>query len=1082
MPQLPLKILQASAGSGKTFSLTAHYLTLLLAGEHKYREILAVTFTNKATEEMKSRIMEVLKGFAEGDPSKKISDYRQIVLQAHPDMSAETLKMLSDKIYRKILHDYGRFSVSTIDGFVQKVIRGFAFELGLDAGYGLEMNYDKVKQDLAQRLDKALDNNPVLLQWIIDLALDRINNNLSWNYRRELIELANEIFKERYQPFEQAVKQLGESADLDALFKDYNRVTRLGIETFESAIQDLALQGLEILQVEDVDVAMMKGKSRSPLNNLIKIKDGDLTKVAALGKLVDQPEEWFQKGYGGNAYKELNPVLSQLLNTYQEGLSAYLLALAFNKNLYYLRLMQEMAVLLKDYRSESPNLLISDAQNLLRGITDDADGNPSFIWEKMGNRYRHFLFDEFQDTSSNQWGSFKSLLTNAMATANGKLTDHLIVGDTKQSIYRWRNGDWNILHRQAKLDVQGHNVIEESLEENYRSTKNIIAFNNNLYRRLPEMMQTHLNGAIAEQETTNILNWWQQKGFDHIVKDVYAEATQKITPFTLEGGTIHFNVLKEDEGGRPLTKVSFRDLSLLKMVEELNVLLNVKHYRLQDICVLVRSNSEAVATVEMLMNEGINVISGEALLLNNNSAVKLIINTFHVLGGLAKNTALYKANCISLYSRLEEKHLRPEYFFSLKEKTLGELAGLLPEELCVNWQSWMQQPIPALLEKTIEAYGLNDKKNVSHLPYLLALRDLTGNFAQHGEKGIASFLNYWEEEGGRKTLPASENSDALQVITIHKSKGLAFKAVMLPFCNWDINGKTNSIFWVPAEETPYHHLHSIPLKYNKELGRSSVAKSYFEELLYNNMDALNMLYVATTRSREYLYLNTMGKKTDTVSNIGDLLFRVFSDQLSEDNSYVIDDAVPASAEKEDQAGLIELDHYPVSSRLSQVFDASLKRRDIDLVTGERPGRTGTILHEVLAGAGNPAEAETVLQNLLLEGVFKEEELPFLKSQVLAVLQHAGLQEILNNSEQSLNERSIIDARGKSYRPDTVLVSGNVVTVIDYKFTQQESDRHIEQVEHYRALLLAMGYTTVKTYLFYATTAQLKLINDDTKGI
>jgi ATP-dependent exoDNAse (exonuclease V) beta subunit len=1076
MSQQPLKILQASAGSGKTFSLTAHYLTLLLSSETKYREILAVTFTNKATEEMKTRIMEVLKGFAQGDTSKKIGDYRDIVLKAHPDLDAGSLKRKSDVIYRKILHDYSRFSVSTIDGFVQKVIRGFAFELGLDAGYGLEMNYDKVKNELAERLDKALDKNPVLLQWIIDLALDRINNNLSWNYRRELIELTNEIFKERYQPFEQAVKELGEIADLDTLFKDYNKITRLSIEAFEGTVKDLAEQALQIFQVEDIEVGDLKGKSRSPLNNLQKIADGDLSKISSLAKLVDQPEEWFQKAAVNTAYDELNPVIAKLVSAYQEGLSAYLLAQAFNKNLYYLRLMQEMAVLLKEYRNESPNLLISDAQTLLKGITDDADDNPSFIWEKMGNRYRNFLFDEFQDTSANQWGSFKSLLTNAMASPSGKLIDHLIVGDTKQSIYRWRNGDWNILHQQAKQDVQIHNVVEDSLEENYRSTKNIIHFNNTLFKQLPQLMQSGLNDAVAEQESLpDLLKWWQQQGFDRIVTDVYAEAEQKTTPYTLEGGTISFNVFKTDPEGNALTKTTFRDLALSKMIAELDVLFTVKKYKPRDICILVRSNSEAIAAVETLMEQGIDVISGEALLLSNNTAVKLIINTLQVMGGLAENTALYKANCISLYARLQQKPVEPHHFFSLKFKSLAQLGDLLPAALCAEWQTWMQQPLPALLEKIIEAYGLNEKRNAMMLPYLFALRDLTGSFALHGEKGIAAFLNYWEEEGARRTLPSSENTDAVQVITIHKSKGLAFRAVMLPFCNWDINGKTNGIFWVSAADTPYHHLHSIPLKYTKELGRSTVARPYFEELLYSNMDALNMLYVATTRSKEYLYISTMGKKTDTVTNIGDLLFKVFADRLSEEGNYLIDDPVASVPEKETLKSEIELELYPVSDRLSQVFDARLKRREIDLLTGESAGRTGTILHEILASASDPQEVEEVLQNLLLEGIFKAEELPFLRNQALSVLQHSGLQEILTGSEESLNERSIIDAEGKSYRPDKVLMKGKEVTIIDYKFTQQESNKHVEQVDHYRSLLQAMGYSSVNTYLFYALTGVLKKV-------
>jgi ATP-dependent helicase/nuclease subunit A len=1071
----PLKILQASAGSGKTFSLTAHYLTLLLSGETKYREILAVTFTNKATEEMKSRIMEVLKGFAEGDPSKKIGAYRDIVLKAHPDLNAISLKEKSNRIYRKILHDYSRFSVSTIDGFVQKVIRGFAFELGLDAGYGLEMNYDKVKNELAERLDKALDKNPVLLQWIIDLALDRIQNNLSWNYRRELIELTNEIFKERYQPFEQAIKDLSETTDLDALFKDYNKITRLGIETFELSLKDLATQALEIFQVEGIDPASLKGKSRSPLNNLSKIAAGDLSKVSSLAKLVDQPEEWFQKGQEQGAYAELNPLIGKLVKTYQEGLSAYLLAHAFNKNLYYLRLMQEMASLLKDYRNESPNLLISDAQTLLKGITDDADDNPSFIWEKMGNRYRNFLFDEFQDTSANQWGSFRSLLTNAMASPSGKLVDHLIVGDTKQSIYRWRNGDWNILHQQAKLDVKAHNVIDESLEENYRSTANIIRFNNRLFKDMPQKMQQYLNGNILEQELKVLSDWWEEKGYSHIVQDVYAEAEQKTTPFTLPGGTISLHVFKEDDEGAALTKTTFRALALTRMIAEIKSLMETKGYQQKDICVLVRSNSEAIAAVESLMAQGIEVISGEALLLTNNSAVKLILNTLQVMGGLAANTALYKANCISLYAKLKGVQAEPSHYFSLGTKHLADLEDLLPAVLCQNWQTWIQQPLPALLEKLIAAYGLNEPQYIGHLPYLLAFRDLTGSFAMMGEKGIASFLRFWEEEGGRKTLPSSDNTDAVQVITIHKSKGLAFRAVMLPFCNWDINGKTNGVFWVPAEDTPYHHLQRIPLKYNKDLGRSTVAKSYFEELLYNNMDALNMLYVATTRSQEYLYLSTMGKKTDTITNIGDLLDKVFADDLDAEGTYLIEDPVPVQEEKDNSRHEIEMDRYPVSNRLSQVFDANLKRREIDLLTGESSGRIGTILHEVLAQASTVEEVSSVLQNMLLDGVFRADELDDLQKRAIAVLEHPDLQAILQQADHTLNERSIVDANGKSYRPDKVLVKGNSVIVIDYKFTQQESDQHMEQVLHYKTLLLAMGYTSVTTYLFYAISGQLKLV-------
>jgi ATP-dependent helicase/nuclease subunit A len=1070
----PIKILQASAGSGKTFSLTVHYLTLLFSGENKYREILAVTFTNKATEEMKTRILDVLKGLAQGDESRKINDYRLLILKAHGDLNAESLKRKADLIYRKILHDYSRFSVSTIDGFVQKVIRGFAFELGLDSGYALEMNYDKVKNELADRLDKALDKQPQLLQWIIDLAKERISNNMGWNYRRELLELTGEIFKERYQPFEQAIEALGEVADIDELFKDYQKVTRQSIELFESTVIQYATDASEIFEVMDIDRNSLKGISRSPLFNLRKVADGDFSKISSLEKLVDQPEEWFKKGQGAGLFEELNPTLVKLLETYKKGMAAYLLAQGFNKNLYYLRLMQEMAGLLKGYRDESQNLLISDAQNLLRGITDDAGENPSFIWEKMGSRYRNFLFDEFQDTSSNQWGSFKSLLSNAIASPSENLIDHLIVGDTKQSIYRWRNGDWNILHQQAKLELGAHNVVEDSLEENYRSTANIINFNNQLFKNLPQLLQAQLNGNIdGLEDSADMDTWWKAKGFDHIVTDVYAAATQKLTPKTLEGGTIKCLVLKEDAEGNVINKNNFPEQAIKRMLEEIKDLLEVRKYRLRDICVLVRKNAEAIAVVKALLENSINVISGEALLIANNPGIKLILNTLRILAGVPSNTALYKANCISLYARLQERTVDTSSFFDLELKTLAQLSHVLPAGLCQHWQTWMQQPLPELVEKIIEVYGLTSKE--SQLPYLFAFRDLTGNFARQGEKGVASFLRYWEEEGLRKTLPSSESADAVQVVTIHKSKGLAFKAVMLPFCNWDINGKTNSIFWVPSEGTPYHHLQSIPLKYNKDLGNSTVAKAYFEELLFNNMDALNMLYVATTRSKEYLYISTVAKKAATITNIGDLLLKTLEAQISDDGEYIVDDHVDSKEENEESTGIISLDHYPTSDRLSQVFSAGLKRSGIDLVTGNNAGRLGSILHEVLATAARPEDVDRVLNDLLTAGTFKTEEWADLQVQAMAVLKNADLQTLLNQGKYSLTEQTIIDTKGKSYRPDKVLITEHGVTIIDYKFTMEESTKHIEQVEHYKQLLLAMGYNNVETYLFYAVTGKLKKI-------
>lgn len=1069
----PLKILQASAGSGKTFSLTAHYLTLLFSGENKYREILAVTFTNKATEEMKTRILEVLLGLAQGNEAKKIEDYRALVLTAYPTLTPQELQQKAQNIYRKILHDYSRFSVSTIDGFVQKVIRGFAFELGLNADYSLEMNYDKVKDDLVSKLDEALDTNKQLLQWIIDLAIERISDNKSWNYKSELYDLIGEIFSERFQVFEDAVSTLSVE-NIDDLFKNYSTVTKAEIKNFEEAIIAYATQANEAFDVLGVENDQLNGKSRNPLTKIVLITRGDLSKVEPLFKLIDEPSEWFQKKIDlPEVYETLNPILKQIKTHYTTHLPNYSLAIAFNKNLYYLRLIQEIAVLLKQYRAENDNLLISDAQKLISGITDDAGDNPSFIWEKVGSKYKNFLFDEFQDTSTSQWGSFKSLLTNAIATPNPNVIDHLIVGDTKQSIYRWRNGDWNILHQHAKADVGAINVLEESLEENYRSAENIITFNNFLYKSIPLTLQNELNQNLAAK-SEDIFAWWQKQNYQQIITDIYGSSTQNFGSNTPTGGVIKIKKFVKDDAPDEVrfSETTFRDLALADVVVEIEHLKNKQHYALKDIAILVRSNSEAVLTVQKLMEHNLPVLSGDALLIANNSAIKLIINTLKVLVGIDSQTALYKANCIALYHSLHQKEANANHYLNLNGVSLSGLQEVLPSALCQNWQSWLQLPLPELIEILITCYEL---KNLhQHLPYLLAFRDLTANASRQGEKGIISFLTWWDEDGMKKALPSPEGVDAIQVITIHKSKGLAFRAVFIPFCDWDIKGKTNANFWVSTEETLYKELQGIPLKYNEELADSIVAKAYYEELLYNNMDALNMLYVATTRSKDYLYIATMGKKEEKLTTIGDVINHTFATEFDENNRYEIVEYVQ-NEHKSDEACLINLIEYPTTNRLSELYVPSEDKHLRHLLNIEKSGKRGALLHDILANASTQKEVEAYVSTLLLQGFIIEEDVEELSEEALKVLNNDELKAVLSKATASITEKSIIDAKGKLHRPDRVLITEDEVIILDYKFTLEESDKHIEQITTYKNLLQAMDYTNVKTYLFYAVSGKLKMV-------
>ncbi len=1068
----PVKILKASAGSGKTFNLAAHYLTLLFGGENKHREILAVTFTNKATEEMKSRILEVLKGLAKGDEA--VTGYKNIILEAYPHLTDATLQQKADTVYRHILHDYSRFAVSTIDGFVQKVIRGFAFELGLSADYALELNLEKVKDALLQKLDDSLSSNKRLLNWIIQLALEKIEANKSWNYKNELRTIINEIFKESFEDFENSITGIDPLA-LGALFKEYIQRTKQTISDYEEKRNELVDQACEIFDRHAIDSAELVGKSRSWLYKLKVLKEEDDKKTARIWELIDNREAWFKKDAGSEAlFNELNPVLKNIKAFQDENRAAYKLALAFNQNLYYLRLMQEIVRLLSEYRNENGNLLISDAQKLVTGITDEAGDNPSFIWEKVGNRYRHFLFDEFQDTSTRQWRSFRSLLSHALSSTTGRQTDHLIVGDTKQSIYRWRSGDWNILHRQAKTDIGVQSVAEDSLEENYRSTKEIINFNNQLYRIIPDLLQTDINNNVSLQAQP-LGQWWNDKGYDGIITKVYNGAGQKNAPSTPEGGKVKIQRFEGDKGRYSESK--FREDALALVVQEIRTLHQENKYALSDIAILVRSNHEAELCVDKLLEQNIPVLSGDALLIARNPAIDLVINTLRVFIGIDSETALYKANCIALYHAVHNKVPDISLYFDLNKKSLSLLGNGLPPSLCDNWKNWLQLPLAELTENIFESYDLTTL--TPHIPYLLAFRDMVSNATRIGEKGIIHFLEWWEEEGAAKALPSPEGSEAVQIITIHKSKGLAFRAVFIPFCIWDIKTKSNSIFWVSAKDSPYQQLGSIPLQFNNSLAGSTVSKAYFEELLYGSMDSLNMLYVATTRAKDFLSICTMDqKKEEGFSKIGNAVNQAvtqidsgFSQTGRFESGEVVN--LPTHSKKE---RTLSFTVYPFSERLSRLYENTEDREIHHLFNTQRSEREGLLAHEILANAGDEASVKSYLNKLLLKGVIRQSEVAELQQKVMEVLWHPQIAQLFERAEKSLSEKSIIDSAGKSQRPDRILFYQDSVVLLDYKFTAQKERSHEVQIRGYKKLLEQIGYQNVTAYLFYAVKRELIIVD------
>lgn len=1122
-PVAPLKILKASAGSGKTFSLTLHYLTLLLSNENNYREILAVTFTNKATSEMKERILSVLHGLAIDDKSQKTEVFRLLLLQQFSKLDPMQLQQKAHRVYRKILHDYSRFTVSTIDGFSQKVIRSFTYELNLDAAYKIEMNTAKVKQDLSVMLNQMLDERPDLLEWIIEYAEQKINRNENWNYRQQLLNLSSLIFTENFQEFNAHLAS-NQASDIFALLnKDVQGKTVFFLDTFKQSIQTFhtTFQSLGVTADE------LKGKSRNKLivaskvnSNVLKKSPSELQKDFDKFLVLLEDEDAYTAS-DKTVRHDIKQILHPLLKQFEELYSffpTYIGYQAVQNNLYYLRLLKEMSDLLSQWRKENSAQLISDAQILLNRLGLDEQNDPTFIWEKIGNRYNYFLFDEFQDTSRIQWKNYSPLLINALGNASQKINEHLIVGDVKQSIYRWRNGDWRILLQQVENQIaQAFHLSEQqrskfiengSLETNFRSYPNIITLNNYLFNTIPQKLQEVLNEKVVNSLDAEGQNWWLTSGNADMLNKAYQNSIQQIPPHRQNNphkvGSIEIQYLPVQNGLRRRNQVEEEALQLL--YDKIHEWISSGRYQPKQIGILVRSNAQARLVIETLMlhknRTGLefDVISGDVLYLATNDAILLLIETLKALVYTTDKHVIHHAKIAYLYQTLKTgKTFDDAYWLLFKNNNLDDIHNILPSELSKEWSKLQQSPLIHLIEKLIEIYGLHEADNI-HIPYILAFKDMVSTFSISGERGITQFLQYWDEDGSRTSLPTSGKVEAIEVTTIHKSKGLAYDVVMLPFCSWDLDGLVNGDFWIDTVDSPFQALGKIPIKYNSTVGNSIFYRQYFEEMLFNYMDALNTFYVATTRAVQHLHIlapsfkEEVDKKTGEIRGydiksdyISDLLYQVLADEHCpfpfEGNRLLEDHPLPPPPDKQvaDQKKTtstaltyknISLSSYPISSELQKAFDKSNKRNINTILMLEKAAQYGILAHEIISAITAEEEIDKLVDDYIENGILTTEDRPFILKEIHQIWHHPIINPWLTGDYKVWNEASIILENGETVRPDKVFTKEEETIVLDFKFTKGDYADHQWQVDNYKKALLNLGYSNVKGYLYYAKINEL----------
>ncbi len=1089
----PLLIYKASAGSGKTSVLTEQFIALLLSGSvHQYRRTMAVTFTNKATREMKGRILTVLKSLAKKDRENKDAErFLAHKQQYHIDWKEETIRKKAGEVYQRILHDYSRLTITTIDKFVQQIIRSFTFELGIAADYQVSLNLKQVAGDLSEMLHDALDRNPELLKWITNRAKKRINEGKNWNYESELLKLSLQIFSEDFQEFDIKIDKETEKQGHQIFEETLHKITKIK-KDFKTAITAHQQQIVNTLSSTQLEVKLLKRKSKNPL---LKFQNSFEKLIAylleygsgSIENLIDSPENWFTKKTkeeGLPYYEQLHPLVKAFIDTYHEKIEAYKLALALETNLYYLRLMKEMSRLLGDYRKQHQLLLISDATHLLAGITQGLGDNPSFIWEKAGNKYQHFLFDEFQDTSRKQWDNFRPLLSNTLAVSEGKRAENIIVGDVKQSIYRWRGGDWKLLLEDAKKQIGIPFVAEKSLTTNFRSDARIIDFNNTIFPTIVHWLQENINREIAKTDDKSIQEFWFEKQYDKTITEAYKDVVQNSPEGKKENAGIVDWVTFPVENNKSRKKDTLDDILEVTAHKLYHWIVEEQRYKPRQIGILVRGNAEAETMIAYLREDqrkrgksgAYDLISGDVLKLKDHPAIQLIISTFQMLLD-TEDRHFYPSVCAFLYHHFQSntQALHTQDWMALGNKPLEELTHYLPKKIIQNKDELLSLPLVSLIEQIISIYKLDQSQ--AALPFLFAFRDYVAQFTRSENNDLLSFLAWWDYQDDL-SLPMSEDTNAVQVMTIHKAKGLAFDVVMLPFLFWKFDGKHTNNVWTDMTLTPFEELQTTPLKYNKLMRGSLVKRQYYEEKVYCLMDALNTLYVAMTRARNHLFLclpeykdgnnNIMGLPRTFLA--ADLLhYAISQNELSPIK--VSDQETKSISSENTTTQDWAFSAYPIAHHLDKQ-NIPLDKNKLNRLDNDHNIRIGIVVHELLSQCHSIENVDLVLNRLYQEGWFSEKEKKPIKITAEKVLNNVHLQRLLQHPGTFLNERDIMDREGNIHRPDKVLVSEGSTFIIDYKFTSKEKESHFEQVEHYKKLYTEMGYPNVKGWLFYGFGGEL----------
>jgi len=1029
------QVYNASAGSGKTFTLVKEYLKVILNSEDRYafQSILAITFTNKAAAEMKERILENLKQFSEGVENDVL-----LKLIEETGLEKDTIQNRSRQVLAAILQNYSAFAITTIDSFTHKIIKSFAFDLGLNLNFEVELDSETLLHQAVAILISKIGVENDVTNTLIDFSLEKAKEDKSWDISHDLNDFAKILLNDEDAKHFKTLHSKTIS-DFTSLKKKLTKSQK----DLKEAFAEIGEKGVSIidgihLKHNDFYYSLLP-------KHFLSLSTPEKARFFDQSKLKQRIDEnmFYAKSKSDEIKASIESVLPELLLLYAESEKLYE---QYTLNQLVLKSVIPLAVLTKInselsvIKEENNIRLISEFNQL---ISNNIKEEPApFIYERIGQKFMHYFIDEMQDTSVLQWQNLIPLIDNALSQENSNL---LLVGDGKQAIYRWRGGRAEQFITLGSENQQGKkanpfHVRKEikGLGTNYRSYSEVITFNNSFFQF--------------------VSNYFQNPMYQQLfVEGNVQKTTNKI------GGFVAVDFL-EKEADKEENELKYAK-KVLETIESLDA-----NFSRKEVCVLVRKKKEGVTIANYLSENGVDIVSSETLLIQNSEKVNFIIDVLQVIQHPKDHSAwvqlIYFLHShlkieLDVHSFIALFDIKNQQNFFVKIKDFG---------IYFNLENFNQIPFYEKIEEVIRAFKLTTVSDA----YLQFFLDVVFEQQQKGTD-IQQFLDFWENKKDKLSIVAPEAENAVQIMTIHKSKGLEFPVVIFPY-NIDVYQQINPKSWItdlPIEQFEgFKELlvsGSKNIKYAGESGKN-IYNFQREEL---ELDSYNLLYVALTRSVEQLYViteKTISPKGEVNANYtsGVLINYLTSiGEWSDDKtSYTFGDRKKVS-ENGIEKSKTTIQNQFVSNAWQQhnIYMVANSSKLWETEQGKAI-EYGNLIHEMFSKIMSKSDVERVLHQYLHEGLIAHDDSREIKRLIEKIIEHPMLEEYYKENVVVFNEREIITKENEVVIPDRLVFNAeNEVTIIDYK-TGKPSKSHHQQLLNYEKVLESMNFKVLKKLLIY----------------